>query len=51
MDEKRLRLVGIQIVCVILGFVLIGYSESIANIVSLFGNQTLQDVVDPAVQS
>lgn len=51
MDEKRLRLVGIQIVCVISGLVLIGYSESIANIVSLFGSQTLQDVVDPAVQS
>ncbi len=51
MDEKRLRLFGMQIVCVILGFVFIGYSESIANIVSLFGNQTLQDAVDPAVQS
>ncbi len=50
MDEKRLRLVGMQIVCVVFGFVLIGYSESITNIVSLFGNQTLQDVVDPAVQ-
>jgi small-conductance mechanosensitive channel/CRP-like cAMP-binding protein len=51
MNAKRLRFVALQIVCVVFGFVLIGYSESIINIVSLFGNQTLPDVVDPAVQS
>ena len=51
MDEKRLRLFGLQIVCVVFGLVLIGYSESITHVVSLFGSQSLQDFVDPAVKS
>lgn len=51
MDKKHLRLVAKQIVCVVFGFVLLGYAESIINLLTFFGIQTLLDVVSPAVKS
>lgn len=51
MDRIRLRLVAKQIICVVIGLVLIGYTDSIIRLLSFIGLLPLLDYIGPAIES